>query len=72
MQVMTLEGGIKGWVKAGPQYIKLMDGFNAAHWEKLSAEQPNQQQAEPQHPEQAKISSIDTEIPDIKQARAMD
>ena len=35
MQVMTLEGGVKGWVKAGPQYTQLMDGYREEHWTKL-------------------------------------
>lgn len=35
MQVMVLEGGIKGWVKAGPEYIRLMDGFREQHWRQL-------------------------------------
>lgn len=39
MQVMVLEGGIKGWVQAGPQYTQLMDGFDGAHWQRLFAEQ---------------------------------
>ncbi|KAL4933305.1 putative arsenate reductase (Arc2) [Aspergillus undulatus] len=29
-----LEGGIKGWVKAGEEFTALMDGFDAAVWEK--------------------------------------
>lgn len=44
MQVMVLEGGIKGWAKAGPQYVQLMDGYNEAHWQKLLAEQPAEEQ----------------------------
>ena len=35
MQVLVLEGGVKGWVKAGPQYIQLMDGFREEHWREL-------------------------------------
>ena len=34
---MTLEGGIKGWVKGGPQYTRLMDGYKQAHWDELFA-----------------------------------
>lgn len=37
MQVLTLEGGIKGWVKGGPQYIQLMDGYEEEHWRELFA-----------------------------------
>ena len=33
MQVMALEGGIKGWVKAGPEYTQLMDGYNEDYWQ---------------------------------------
>ena len=32
MQVMSLEGGIKGWVNAGPEYTQLMDGFEEHYW----------------------------------------
>ena len=39
MQVMVLEGGVKGWVKAGPQYIQLMDGFQEEHWEEHFAQE---------------------------------
>ena len=35
MQVLVLEGGVKGWVKAGPQYTALMDGFQAEYWKEL-------------------------------------
>ncbi|EME38508.1 hypothetical protein DOTSEDRAFT_112487, partial [Dothistroma septosporum NZE10] len=34
MNVTVLEGGLKGWVKAGPQYTQYMDGFEKAYWEK--------------------------------------
>lgn len=37
MGVLTLEGGIKGWVKAGPQCIRLMDGYDEAYWKDLFA-----------------------------------
>lgn len=37
MQVMTLEGGIKGWVKAGPEYTQLMDGFTEDYWKETPA-----------------------------------
>lgn len=37
MQVMVLEGGVKGWVKAGPQYTQFMDGYQPDYWEKLFA-----------------------------------
>ncbi|KAK9447678.1 Rhodanese-like domain-containing protein [Limtongia smithiae] len=32
MQSNVLQGGIKGWVAAGDEYIKLMDGFDASVW----------------------------------------
>ena len=35
MGVLILEGGIKGWVNAGPEYIQLMDGFREEHWREL-------------------------------------
>ncbi|TKA58243.1 hypothetical protein B0A49_06386 [Cryomyces minteri] len=39
MQAMTLEGGIKGWVKAGPQYVRLMDGYRAEYWGQFEREE---------------------------------
>ncbi|KAK5702237.1 hypothetical protein LTR17_022480 [Elasticomyces elasticus] len=44
MQVMTLEGGVKGWAKAGPQYTQFMDGFRSEYWEKLFAEEEETKQ----------------------------
>ncbi|KAK4629359.1 hypothetical protein CLAFUW4_07935 [Fulvia fulva] len=38
MNVTVLEGGLKGWVKAGPQYTQYMDGFEKAYWEKALGE----------------------------------
>ena len=34
MESLVLEGGIKGWVCAGEEYVKLMDEYEAAVWEK--------------------------------------
>lgn len=34
MQVMVLEGGIKGWASGGPEYIQFMDGFDEEYWRK--------------------------------------
>ena len=49
MQVMVLEGGVKGWVKAGPQFTQYMDGFDEAYWQKVFAESaPAPQQAVPE------------------------
>jgi arsenical-resistance protein 2 len=31
---MILEGGIKGWAAAGPEYTKLMDEFDVSVWKK--------------------------------------
>jgi arsenical-resistance protein 2 len=28
----VLEGGIKGWVAAGPEYVELTDGYDASVW----------------------------------------
>jgi len=39
MQVMVLEGGIKGWVKSGPDFTRLMDGYKEDHWTKMFAEE---------------------------------
>jgi arsenical-resistance protein 2 len=32
MQSLILEGGIKGWVKAGEEYTELMEEFDASKW----------------------------------------
>ena len=37
MQVLVLEGGVKGWVAGGPRFTSLMDGFKPEHWEELLA-----------------------------------
>ncbi|KXS94984.1 hypothetical protein AC578_9480 [Pseudocercospora eumusae] len=39
MNVMVLEGGVKGWVRGGPQFIQYMDGFDENHWKELFAEE---------------------------------
>jgi len=36
---MVLEGGVKGWVKAGPQSTALMDGYKADYWTELFTEE---------------------------------
>ncbi|EFW17839.1 hypothetical protein D8B26_004824 [Coccidioides posadasii str. Silveira] len=35
MQSLVLEGGIKGWVTAGEEYVKYVDGYDEAVWKKL-------------------------------------
>lgn len=47
MQVMALEGGIKGWVQAGPEYVNLMDGYNEEYWKELlgKSQEPKNQNA---------------------------
>ena len=37
MQVLVLEGGVKGWVAGGTRFTSLMDGFKPEHWEELLA-----------------------------------
>lgn len=32
MQSCILEGGIKGWVKAGGEYVDLMEEYDASKW----------------------------------------
>ncbi|KAK4937931.1 hypothetical protein LTR28_009713 [Elasticomyces elasticus] len=39
MQAMTLEGGIKGWVRDGEQYVRLMDGYKEEYWTRLFEEE---------------------------------
>ncbi|KAK2882418.1 hypothetical protein FQN49_000370 [Arthroderma sp. PD_2] len=33
IQILILDGGIKGWVKAGGEYVARMDGYDAAAWQ---------------------------------------
>jgi arsenical-resistance protein 2 len=35
IEVFALEGGIKGWVAAGDQYLRCMDGFKPEHWKQF-------------------------------------
>ncbi|KAI1942665.1 hypothetical protein LOZ66_001071 [Ophidiomyces ophidiicola] len=35
MTSLVLEGGIKGWLKAGEEYVKCMDGYDEVVWKKL-------------------------------------
>ncbi|EEH18066.1 hypothetical protein PABG_00629 [Paracoccidioides brasiliensis Pb03] len=32
IQSLVLEGGIKGWVGAGPEYVERVDGYEASVW----------------------------------------
>lgn len=34
LESLALEGGIKGWVKAGDEYVQMMDGYDEAVWKK--------------------------------------
>lgn len=36
LRSVALEGGIKGWVKAGPDYVQNVMGYDAAVWEKYA------------------------------------
>jgi arsenical-resistance protein 2 len=36
MESNVLEGGIRGWVGAGIEYVKLMDGYDASAWNDLA------------------------------------
>ncbi|KAF2719902.1 hypothetical protein K431DRAFT_227603 [Polychaeton citri CBS 116435] len=45
MQVMVLEGGIKGWVKSGPQFTQLMDGFKEEHWKEIFTAEEKEKEA---------------------------
>lgn len=39
MQSMVLEGGVKGWVKSGLQFTRLMDGYKESYWQDLFAQE---------------------------------
>lgn len=32
MQSLILDGGVKGWVKAGGEYVEWMEEFDASKW----------------------------------------
>ncbi|KAJ8112156.1 hypothetical protein OPT61_g5414 [Boeremia exigua] len=36
IQSLTLEGGIKGWVKAGELYTQRMEGFEPEYWKQFA------------------------------------
>jgi arsenical-resistance protein 2 len=35
IQALTLEGGIKGWVKAGADYTLEVDGYEPEYWKQF-------------------------------------
>ncbi|KAF2132540.1 Rhodanese-like protein [Dothidotthia symphoricarpi CBS 119687] len=35
VQALTLEGGIKGWIKAGEPYTQHVDGFEPEYWKQF-------------------------------------
>ncbi|GAB1199023.1 hypothetical protein APSETT444_008355 [Aspergillus pseudonomiae] len=37
LKSLVLEGGIKGWAAAGPEYTELMDEYDASFWAKFSS-----------------------------------
>ncbi|KAL2258378.1 hypothetical protein VTK26DRAFT_8326 [Humicola hyalothermophila] len=37
MQSLALEGGIKGWVAAGAEYVEYVDGYEAKVWENVES-----------------------------------
>lgn len=39
MNVLVLEGGVKGWVKSGNQYTAYMDGYKEDYWRELFAKE---------------------------------
>lgn len=41
IQSLTLEGGIKGWVKAGEEYTQEVDGYEPEYWKQFD-EPPKQ------------------------------
>lgn len=43
MQVSVLEGGLKGWVKGGPRFTALMDGYREEHWKELLEREDGEQ-----------------------------
>ena len=81
MQIMVLEGGVKGWVKAGPQYTQLMDGFRQQHWDELFAQEDSvnngpiaapdagAKEVETEHPPGTEVASDPATSPEQKRRR---
>ena len=44
MQVLVLEGGVKGWVKSGDRFTGLMDGYRKEYWEELFKEEEEEEE----------------------------
>ncbi|KAH8700205.1 Rhodanese-like domain-containing protein [Talaromyces proteolyticus] len=38
LQSLVLEGGVKGWVAAGPEYTELMSEYDESVWKELKSE----------------------------------
>ncbi|GAB7363500.1 hypothetical protein MBLNU230_g3770t1 [Neophaeotheca triangularis] len=45
MNVLVLEGGVKGWVKRGDQFTRLMDGFDGQYWKEVFEEEEKAKEA---------------------------
>lgn len=45
MNVLVLEGGVKGWVKRGPQFTNLMDGFDGEYWTEVFEQEEKAKEA---------------------------
>jgi hypothetical protein len=46
MQVLVLEGGLKGWVKGGERFTGLMDGYRKEYWEEVFREEEEEKKKE--------------------------
>jgi arsenical-resistance protein 2 len=46
MQVLVLEGGVKGWVKSGDRFTGLMDGYRKEYWEEVFREEEEEKKKE--------------------------
>jgi hypothetical protein len=44
MHVAVLEGGVEGWVRSGPRFVALMDGYDGKVWERWLVEQKKKEE----------------------------
>ena len=59
MQSMVLEGGVKGWVKSGPQFTRLMDGYIETYWQDLFAQEEAKRAAAEEQDDKNKVGQGD-------------
>jgi len=58
-KVFTLEGGIKGWVNAGPEYQHFIKGYDAEYWKQFATTDSQSKDENQTNPEEAKTEGTD-------------